>query len=140
MANLFTITTVLISIPIAEMCFVYIATLYKGSIELTTAMLFALAFLGEFFMGGVTGIFLGSSGADVYLHDSYFVIAHFHYTFVPIAIIGLFAGFYFWFPKMFGRMMDETLGKIHFWGTIIGFNGVFLPLFYVGAAGDQRRN
>jgi len=140
MANLFTITTVLISIPIAEMCFVYIATLYKGSIELTTAMLFALAFLGEFFMGGVTGIFLGSSGSDVYLHDSYFVIAHFHYTFVPIAIIGLFAGFYFWFPKMFGRMMNETLGKVHFWGTIIGFNMIFLPLFVTGAAGDQRRN
>jgi cytochrome c oxidase subunit I len=140
MANLFTITTVLISIPIAEMCFVYIATLYKGSIELTTAMLFALSFLGEFFLGGVTGIFLGSSGSDLYLHDSYFVIAHFHYTFVPIAIIGLFAGFYFWFPKMFGRMLDETLGKIHFWGTIIGFNGIFLPLFFLGAAGDQRRN
>jgi cytochrome c oxidase subunit 1 len=140
MANLFTITTVLISIPIAEMCFVYIATLYKGSIELTTAMLFALAFLGEFFLGGVTGIFLGSSGSDIYLHDSYFVIAHFHYTFVPIAIIGLFAGFYFWFPKMFGRMMDETWGKIHFWGTIIGFNGIFIPLFFTGAAGDQRRN
>lgn len=139
MANLFTVTTVLISIPIAEMCFVYIATLYKGSIELTTAMLFALAFLGEFFVGGVTGIFLGSSGSDIYLHDSYFVLAHFHYTFVPIAIIAVFAGLYYWYPKITGRMMNETLGKIHFWGTIIPFNCIFIPLFYLGAAGDHRR-
>ena len=139
MANLFSVTTVLISIPIAEMCFVYIATLYRGSIEFTTAMLFALAFLGEFLLGGVTGIFLGSSGSDIYFHDSYFVIAHFHYTFVPIAIISVFAGLYYWYPKMFGRLMDERLGKIHFWGTIIPFNGIFIPLFYLGAAGDHRR-
>jgi cytochrome c oxidase subunit 1 len=139
MANLFSITTVLISIPIAEMCFVYIATLYKGSIEFSTAMLFALAFLAEFAIGGVTGIFLGASGADLYFHDTYFVIAHFHYTFVPIAIIATFAGVYFWYPKMFGRMMNETLGKIHFWGTIIAFNCIFIPLFFTGAAGDQRR-
>lgn len=139
MANLFTVTTVLISVPIAEMCFVYIATLYKGSIEFTTAMLFALAFLAEFAIGGVTGIFLGASGADLYFHDTYFVIAHFHYTFVPIAVIASFAGVYYWYPKMFGRMMNETLGKIHFWGTVIAFNCIFIPLFYTGAAGDQRR-
>ena len=139
MANVFTVTTVLISIPIAEMCFVYIATLYRGSITFTTPMLFAIAFLAEFLIGGVTGIFLGASGADIYFHDTYFVLAHFHYTFVPIAIIAVFAGLYFWFPKMFGRMMNETLGKIHFWGTIIGFNGIFLPLFFLGAAGQHRR-
>ncbi|MCP5066689.1 MAG: cytochrome c oxidase subunit I, partial [bacterium] len=105
MANVFTITTVLISIPVAEMCFVYIATLYGGSIELTTPMLWALAFIGEFLLGGVTGIYLGASGADIYFHDTYFVLAHFHYTFFPIAIIGTFAGFTYWFPKMFGKMM-----------------------------------
>ena len=139
MANIFTITTLLISVPIAEMCFVYIATLYGGSITLTTPMLWALAFLAEFLIGGVTGIFLGASGADIYLHDTYFVLAHFHYTFVPIAIIGTFAGVTFWFPKMFGRMMNETLGKIHFWITIIAFNAIFIPLFVTGAAGDHRR-
>jgi cytochrome c oxidase subunit 1 len=139
MANLFTVTTLLISIPIAEMTFAYIATLYGGSIELRTPMLWALAFIGEFLLGGVTGIFLGSSATDIYLHDTYFVVAHFHYTFVPIAIIAVFAAIYYWFPKMFGRTMNETLGKIHFWGTIIGFNGVFLPLFVTGAAGDHRR-
>ncbi|MBC7530993.1 MAG: cbb3-type cytochrome c oxidase subunit I [Oligoflexus sp.] len=139
LANIFTVTTLLISIPIAEMLFVYIATLWGGSIELTSAMLFALGFLATFLVGGVTGIFLGASGADIYFHDTYFVLAHFHYTFVPIAVIAVFAGLYYWFPKMFGRFMDETLGKIHFWGTMVGFNGIFMPLFFTGAAGDHRR-
>ena len=139
MANVFTVTTLLISIPIAEMMFVYIATLYGGSITLTTPMLWALAFIGEFLIGGVTGIFLGASGADIYFHDTYFVLAHFHYTFYPIAIIGTFAGFTFWFPKMFGKMMNDTLGKIHFWGSIIPFNFIFIPLFILGAAGQHRR-
>jgi cytochrome c oxidase subunit I len=139
MANVFTVTTVLISIPIAELCFVYIATLYGGSIRLRTPMLWALAFMGEFLIGGVTGIFLGASGSDIYFHDTYFVLAHFHYTFFPIAIIAVFAGVTFWFPKMFGRMMNETLGKVHFWGTVIPFNFVFIPLFILGAAGQHRR-
>ena len=139
MASLFTITTLLISVPIAEMLFVYIATLYGGSIRLTTPMLWALAFVGEFLLGGVTGIFLGAAGADIYFHDTYFVIAHFHYTFFPIAFIATFAAITYWFPKMFGRMMDERLGKLHFWITIVAFNGIFLPLFLTGAAGDHRR-
>jgi cytochrome c oxidase subunit 1 len=139
MANVFTITTLLISIPIAEMMFVYIATLWGGSITLSTPMLWALSFIGEFLLGGVTGIFLGASGADIYFHDTYFVLAHFHYTFFPIAIIGLFMGVTYWFPKMFGRMMNETWGKVHFWGTIITFNLIFIPLFVLGAAGQHRR-
>jgi cytochrome c oxidase subunit 1 len=139
MANVFTVTTLLISVPIAEMMFVYIATLYGGSISLGTPMLWALSFIATFLIGGVTGIFLGASGSDIYLHDTYFVLAHFHYTFFPIAIIGTYAGLSFWFPKMFGRMMNETLGKIHFWGTIIPFNLIFIPLFVLGAAGEHRR-
>lgn len=139
MAHLFTVTTLLISIPIAEITFAFIATLYGGSIEFKTPMLWALAFIAEFMIGGVTGIFLGSSGTDIYLHDTYFVVAHFHYTFFPIAIIGGFAAVYYWFPKMFGRMMSETLGKIHFWGTIIPFNAIFIPLFVLGTGGQHRR-
>ncbi|MEQ1504844.1 MAG: cbb3-type cytochrome c oxidase subunit I [Myxococcota bacterium] len=133
MANIFTITTVLISIPLAEMMFLYIATLYGGSIRFTVPMLWALGFIAEFLIGGITGIFLGASGADVFFHDTYFVVAHFHYTFFPIASLS------FWFPKMFGRMMSETLGKIHFWGTIIPLNFIFIPLFITGAAGQHRR-
>ena len=102
-------------------------------------MLWGLAFIGEFLIGGVTGIYLGSSGADIYFHDTYFVVAHFHYTFFPIAIIGFFAAITYWFPKMFGKMMDEKLGKIHFWITIVCFNGIFLPLFVTGMGGDHRR-
>jgi cytochrome c oxidase subunit 1 len=139
MANIFTVTTLLISVPIAEMMFVYIATLYGGSITLSTPMLWALGFIATFLLGGVTGIFLGASGADIYLHDTYFVLAHFHYTFFPIAIVGTYAGVTYWYPKMFGRMMNETLGKIHFWGTFIAFNCIFIPLFYTGLAGDHRR-
>ena len=139
MAHIFTITTLLISIPIAEMMFVYIATLYGGSITLSTPMLWALAFIATFLIGGVTGIFLGASGADIYLHDTYFVLAHFHYTFFPITIIGFYAGITMWFPKMFGRMMSEKLGKWHFWGTVIPFNLIFIPLFVLGLGGQHRR-
>ncbi len=139
MANIFSVTTLLISIPVAEMLFVYIATLFGGSIRLTTPMLWALAFIAEFLLGGVTGIFLGSSGADIYFHDTYFVLAHFHYTFFPIAFIAVFSATTYWFPKMFGRYMNETWGKVHFWGTIIPFNFIFIPLFLLGARGDHRR-
>jgi cytochrome c oxidase subunit 1 len=138
-ANIFTITTLMISIPIAEMIFVYIATLYGGSIEFKTPMLWALAFIAEFLIGGCTGIYLGSTGTDIYFHDTYFVVAHFHFTFVPIAIIAVFAGITHWFPKASGRMLDETLGKIHFWGTIIPFTIMFLLMFPLGMAGQHRR-
>ncbi len=139
MAHLFTVTTLLISVPIAELCFLYIATLFGGSIEFRTPMLWAIAFLVEFLLGGVTGIYLGASGSDIHFHDTYFVVAHFHYTFFPIAIIGMFAGIYHWFPKAFGRHLNEKWGKIHFWGTIIPFNLIFLPLFLLGMAGQHRR-
>ncbi len=139
MANIFTVTTMMISVPVAEMMFVLIATLYGGSITFKTPMLWALAFIFEFLIGGITGIFLGASGSDIYMHDTYFVLAHFHYTFYPIAIIASFAGFTFWFPKMFGRMMNESLGKLHFWLTVISFNMIFLPLFVLGTAGQHRR-
>src|SRR3989338_6631502 len=139
MANIFVVTTLIISVPIAEMIFCYMATLWGGSIHFTTPMLFGIAFVIEFIIGGITGLYLGSSGTDIYFHDTYFVLAHFHYTFVPIAVIAVFAGIYYWFPKIFGRMMNETLGHVHFWGTVIPFNCIFIPLFLLGMAGDHRR-
>ena len=139
MATFFSITTIMISIPFAVIIFSYIATLYKGSIRLTTPMLFAMGFLSEFLIGGVTGIYLGSVAFDIYAHDTYFVVAHFHYTLIPVVIFGGFAGIYYWYPKFTGRMMNSTLGKIHFWATAIPFNGIFIPLFILGAAGQHRR-
>ncbi|MBI3541154.1 MAG: cbb3-type cytochrome c oxidase subunit I [Deltaproteobacteria bacterium] len=135
----FSITTILISVPFAISVFAFIATLWRGSIQLSTPMLFALGMLAEFLVGGVTGIFNGSSAADIYLHDTYFVVAHFHYTLFPVTFLGAFAGIYHWYPKMFGRMMNETWGKVHFWVTTLSFNVIFLPLFALGLAGHQRR-
>ena len=119
--------------------FAYIATLFKGSITLTTPMLWALGFIAEFLIGGVTGIFLGSSAFDIYAHDTYFVIAHFHYALFPTVIFGGMTGITYWFPKFTGKMMNPLLGKTHFWLTTIGFNLLFLPLFFVGLAGQHRR-
>jgi cytochrome c oxidase subunit 1 len=135
----FSITTILISIPFALIVFAMIATLWKGSISFPTPMLFALGTLGVFLIGGLTGIFVGSAPVDIYFHDTYFVVAHFHYTLFSAVFFGGFAGLYFWFPKMFGRMMNETLGKIHFVLTFILFNTTFFPMFFLGVGGMMRR-
>jgi len=139
LAEPFSVTTIAISIPFAVMLFAMIATLWRGQITFSTPMLFALGALANFLLGGVTGIPLGTNASDIYLHDTYFVIAHFHNTLVPTAVIGGFGGIYYWFPKMFGRMMNETLGKLHFAFTWVGFNMVFVPLFLIGLGGGQRR-
>ncbi len=135
----FSITTILISVPFAVFLFCCIATLWRGSIEYSTAMLFALGVIATFLLGGVTGIVNGSAAADIYVHDTYFVVAHFHYTLFPAVMLAGFAGIYHWFPKMFGRMMSEPLGKVHFWLTMISFNVTFLPMFALGMRGHHRR-
>ncbi|MBI4518981.1 MAG: cbb3-type cytochrome c oxidase subunit I [Deltaproteobacteria bacterium] len=135
----FSVTTILISVPFAIMIFSMIATLWGGSLRFPTPMLFALGALATFLIGGVTGIFLGSAAVDIFMHDTYFVVAHFHFTLFPSALLGGFAAIYYWYPKMFGRMLDETLGKLHFWITIVAFNCVFIPLFLVGMGGHMRR-
>jgi len=135
----FSITTIIISVPFAVLVFAMIATIWGGQIRLTTPMLFALGGLATFIIGGLTGIFLGASAVDIYMHGTYFVVAHFHYTLFPVVFFAGFAGVYYWFPKMFGRMMSEPLGKLHFWATFICFNCVFLPLFVVGLGGAPRR-
>ena len=139
LATPFSVTTILISVPFAILVFAMIATVWRGAIVLSTPMLFALGGLATFIIGGVTGIFLGSASTDIFLHGTYFVVAHFHYTLFPVTFFGGFAGLYFWFPKMFGRMMNETLGKIHFFFTFVSFNFVFIPLFLAGLKGNPRR-
>ncbi len=139
LATPFSITTILISVPVAVSMFSFIATLYGGSIRFTSAMLFAIGFFACFLLGGVTGIINGAAAADIYIHDSYYVVAHFHYTLYPLVFMAGSAGIYHWYPKMFGRHLDETLGKVHFWGTMVFFNLVFLPQFNLGLMGHHRR-
>jgi cytochrome c oxidase subunit I len=139
LATPFSITTIMISVPFAIIVFAMIATLWRSSIRFTAAMLFALGGLITFIIGGVTGIFLGSSASDIYMHGTYFVVAHFHYTMFPVTFFGGIAGLYFWFPKMFGKMMNEFWGKVHFWLSFFAFNGIFIPLFLVGLGGHPRR-
>ncbi len=135
----FSITTILISVPFAFLVFAMMATLWRGSIRFEVPMVWALGFLAMFVMGGLTGIFNGSAPADIYISDTYFVVAHFHYALFSSLGFGGFAAIYFWFPKMFGRMLDPALGHLHFWLTLVGFNVTFFPLHNIGLAGMMRR-
>ncbi|MFT5832448.1 MAG: cytochrome c oxidase subunit 1 [Cognaticolwellia sp.] len=138
-SNIFVIFTLIIAVPSAVKVFNWIATLYGGSIRFYTSMLYSIGFVSMFISGGLTGIFLGNSAIDIQMHDTYFVVAHFHIVMGVAAFFGMFAGIYHWFPRMFGRFMNETLGKIHFWGTLIGAYAVFWPMHYLGLAGVPRR-
>ena len=138
-SNFFVIFTLIIAVPSAVKVFNWIATLYGGNIRFTSACLFGIGFVSMFISGGLTGIFLGNSAIDIQMHDTYFVVAHFHIVMGIAAFFGMFAGIYNWFPKMFGRFMNETLGKIHFWGTLIGAYAIFWPMHYMGMAGVPRR-
>jgi cytochrome c oxidase subunit 1 len=135
----FSITTIIISVPFALIVFAMIATLWRGSITFSTPMLFAMGTLSVFIFGGLTGIFNGSAPVDIYIHDTYFIVAHFHYTLFSAVFFAGFAGLTYWFPKMFGRMMNEQLGKLHFWLTFVFFNAVFIPMHVVGLGGMMRR-
>ena len=135
----FSVTTILISVPFAYLIFAMIATLWRGSIRFEVPMLWALGFLTMFIVGGLTGIFNGSAPADIYINNTYFVVAHFHYTLFSAVFFGGFAGVYFWFPKMFGRMLSAPLGHLHFWLTLVFFNVTFFPQHHLGLAGMVRR-
>lgn len=138
-ANFFVIFTLIIAVPSAVKVFNWITTLYGGNIRFNAASMYAIGFVSMFISGGLTGIFLGNSAIDIQMHDTYFVVAHFHIVMGVAAFFGMFAGVYHWFPKMYGRFMNETLGKIHFWGTLIGAYAVFGPMHYLGIAGVARR-
>jgi cytochrome c oxidase subunit I len=135
----FVLLTLLIAVPSAIKVFNWLTTLWRGNIRFTPAMLFAIGFVSLFISGGLTGIFLGNSALDIHLHDTYFVIAHFHIVMGVASFFGMFAGVYHWYPKMFGRYLNNTLGYIHFWITMIGAYLIFWPMHYEGLAGMPRR-
>ncbi|NOS99570.1 MAG: cytochrome C oxidase subunit I [Phycisphaerales bacterium] len=139
MSAFFQTTTMIISIPSVIILTAFVISLFGASIRYTVPMMFALAFLPMFAIGGLTGLPLGLTAADIHLHDTYYVIGHFHYVVAPGTLMGLFAGVYHWFPKATGRKMNDMLGKLHFWGTLIFLNGAFLPMFWIGMAGVSRR-
>ena len=139
LGSVFVFTTLLVAIPSAVKVFNYLATLWQGNIRFSPAMLFAIGTVSLFITGGVTGIILGDSALDINIHDTYFVVAHFHIVMGASAIFGMFAGVYHWFPKMYGRMMNNKLGYIHFWITIVCVYGVFFPMHFMGLAGVPRR-
>jgi cytochrome c oxidase subunit 1 len=139
LGSVFTFTTLLIAIPSAVKGFNYITTLWRGNLQMNPAMLFSIGLVSTFLSGGLTGLILGDSALDINVHDTYFVVAHFHLVMGVSAIYGMFAGVYHWFPKMFGRMMNKTLGYWHFWITAIAAYGVFFPMHFVGLAGLPRR-
>jgi cytochrome c oxidase subunit 1 len=138
-ATFFQATTMIISIPSVIILTCLLISLWGGSIRFNTPMLFALAFLPMFGMGGLTGLPLGLAPSDIHLHDTYYVIAHFHYVVAPGTIFALFAGIYYWFPKMTGRQMNEFWGRVHFWCSFVFMNIVFLPMFAQGMKGMLRR-
>ncbi|KQC00540.1 cytochrome C oxidase [Pedobacter sp. Hv1] len=139
LGGVFMITTLIIAVPSAVKTFNYLATLWRGNIRFTPAMLFAIGLVSFFISGGLTGIFLGNASLDINLHDTYFVVAHFHLVMGSAAIFGMLAGVYHWFPRMFGKMMNAKLGYLHFWLTFICAYLVFFPLHFLGLDGVPRR-
>lgn len=139
LGSLFVVTTLAIAIPSAVKAFNWLFTIARAKIRFTSASLFALGVVSLFVTGGLTGIFLGTNSVDIQLHDTYFVVGHFHFIMAGAGLFGAFAAVYYWYPKMFGRLLDERLGKIHFWITFLAYYAVFFPMHYLGVSGMMRR-
>jgi cytochrome c oxidase subunit 1 len=135
----FTVTTMIIAVPSAIKTFNWLGTIWGGTLRFTVPMLNALAFVAMFVIGGLSGIFMASTPVDIFIHDTYYIVAHIHYVVFGGSVFGIFTAIYYWFPKMFGRMMNDPLGKIHFWGTFIFFNCTFFPMHILGVGGHMRR-
>jgi len=135
----FAISTMFIAVPSAIKVFNWLGTIWGGNIRFTAAMLCALAFVAQFVVGGLSGIFMASTAVDIHIHDTYFIVAHIHYVLFGSSLFGIFAAIYFWYPKMFGRMMSERLGILHFWLTFVFFNLTFFPMHILGITGFPRR-
>jgi cytochrome c oxidase subunit 1 len=135
----FMLTTMVIGVPSAIKTFNWLGTLWGGRIQFRTPMLFAIGFVSMFVIGGLSGIYMASTPVDIYIHDTYYIVAHIHYVVFGGSMFGIFAGIYYWYPKIYGRMLNETLGKIHFWLTLIFFNVTFFPMHILGVAGHMRR-
>ncbi|MBL7999270.1 MAG: cbb3-type cytochrome c oxidase subunit I [Candidatus Kapabacteria bacterium] len=135
----FVLSTIVIAVPSAIKVFNWLGTLWGGSIRYTSAMLCALAFVSMFIIGGLSGIFMASAAVDIFIHDTYFIVAHFHYVLFGASLFGVFASIYYWFPKMFGKMMSETWGRRHFFWSFVFFNLTFFPMHIIGLGGHMRR-
>ena len=135
----FSFPTLAITIPATIIVLIWIGSLYGSKLRINSASLFALGFVSMFVSGGISGFFLAQPSIDILLHATYFVVGHFHLVMAVAALFGIFAGTYFWFPKVTGRMMNETLGRIHFWVTFVGAYCIFMPFHYLGMAGNVRR-
>jgi cytochrome c oxidase subunit I len=135
----FMISTMMIALPSAIKTFNWLGTLWGGKVQFTTPFLFAVSFVSMFIIGGLSGIFMAATPVDIFIHDTYFIVAHFHYVLFAGTAMGVFGSIYFWFPKMFGRMMNEFWGKVHFFITFIALNCVFFPMHILGTVGQPRR-
>jgi cytochrome c oxidase subunit 1 len=138
-ADIFSVPTLIITIPATILTLLLLGTVYGAKMRFTAAALFCLGFISVFISGGISGFFLAQPSLDTILHATYFVVAHFHFVMAVASIFGVFAGTYYWFPKMTGRMMSEPLGKLHFWLTFLGVYAIFMPMHYLGLAGNVRR-